>query len=343
MSKSQRPVSLGDGVSYGRIYSAIEGLYNSAKVEESEPLCWDKTELVRFFKRLGSVPSAYNRRRASLRVLLAAKEMAVKAGVSLPEAYGVLCIFTSSKDRGLCLEHPECPSCPVSEFCKHASRKITAKDLPAGERPGERLLEKGAENLADSELLAIILGGDAIDLAQRLLATFGTLQRLEGAGCKELESINGIGKATAARIRAAFQLGRRSQVNPIGSDTSVRGSRQAFEHYRPKLANLKKEVFLCVLLDTRHRVIREEKVAVGSLNESIVHPREVFKRAVSESAHAVLFVHNHPSGDPGPSPQDYRLTERLKKAGDLMGIKVLDHIVVGKDSYYSFAEHGDLG
>ncbi len=347
MAKKNKSFPLSDGVPYKDLYAAIAGLYGSPAAGEAGPLCWDRTELVRFFKRIGSVPADYSRRKASLRVLLASQEMARSSGVPVADVYQHLCLFAASQERGLCLERPECPRCPLSHLCKHAVRTITIKDLPPGERPSERLLAKGAGNVRDSELLAVIIGGgssreNAIDLARRLVATFGSLQRLERAGNRELEAIPGIGKMKAARLKAAFELGRRCRAAPLGKRVSIKGSKQVFQHYRHKLSNVKKEMFLSVLLDTRHRVICEDEVSVGSLNESIVHPREAFKRAVSESAHAVLFVHNHPSGDPGPSPQDHRLTGRLVEAGKLIGIDVVDHLIVGKDSYYSFAEHGGI-
>ncbi len=337
-----------DELRYGHVYEAISELYGPVKVKENRPLSWDSSQIVRFFKRFGAVPDNYSNRKSTLRVLLAAKTMAKACNVSIGEVYHTLQVFTTCSEKGLCLEYPACPRCPVAEYCKHNHRNISMKDLPVEERPCERILEKGEDNLTDSELLAILIGGgnkkeNAIDLSRRLLATFRTLKRMDQAGNKELRAIKGIGKTKAARLRAAFALGRRSQSAPLGSKIPIRGSRQVFEHYRHKMSTWKKEMFLCVLMDTKHSVICEEQVAIGSLNESLVHPREVFKRAVVESAHAVLFVHNHPSGDPTPSPQDYNLTARLVKAGKLIGIKVLDHVVVGNEEYYSFAEHGELG
>ncbi len=157
-----------------------------------------------------------------------------------------------------------------------------------------------------------------------------------------IERINGIGPSKAAQIKAALAIARRYSREKMPPGTPVSGSRQLFDYMRRKLHGLKKEHFYSLLLDTKHRIMREEQVAVGSLNESIVHPREVFKTAIRESAAKVIFVHNHPSGNPEPSPQDRRLTARLCQAGELVGIQVLDHIIVGEEDYFSFAERGLL-
>lgn len=346
-----KPISkeLSDGVPYEEVYCGINTLFAGSEtiIGEVKPMTWDKAELVRFFKRLGSVPPDYNRRKASLRVLLAAQTMAKNAGVPINEVYRKLNLLTSSDERGICLDNPKCPQCPLTNICKYASRSITIKDLPMNERPRERLLAKSPEDLNDSELLAIILGGgnkeeNAVDLARRLIATYRTLAALENASVNELQKIKGIGKTKIARLKAAFALGKRSQDEPLELGASIKGSRQLFEHFRNKLGNIKKEVFIVLLVDTKHRVIREEQISIGSLNETLVHPREVFIRAIAESAYAVIFVHNHPSGVPNPSIDDHKLTKRLVETGKVIGIKVLDHLIVGNDSYYSFAENHTL-
>ena len=229
--------------------------------------------------------------------------------------------------------------------CMDPGRPIGIKDLPLSERPRERLLAGGAEALSDVELLAIIIGGgssraSALDLAARLLSAFGSFRHLAQCSTGELSAVHGIGPAKAARIQACLAIARRYAGEKIPPGTAVTGSRQLFDYMREKLNGRKREHFIAVLLDTKHCIIREDEISVGSLNESVVHPREVFKTAVRESAAAVIFVHNHPSGNPEPSPQDRALTARLRQVGEVLGITVLDHMIVGNEEYFSFAEQG---
>jgi DNA repair protein RadC len=318
------------------------------RISDGEKPRWENPVLTRFFKRIGTVPAGHTTSQAALRTLLAVREMAQKGGVSPERVYADLTAFCGQNcESGLCTDSPQCTRCPVSQHCKFASRTPTIKDLPPGERPRERLLANGPETLSNAELLAILIGGgssreSALAIARRMLATFGGLKEISNAGNSQLEKINGVGKAKIARLRAAFEMATRLYSHPLQPGMSIDGSKQVFQHYRERMRKLKKEEFLCLLLDTRLNVIREEKIAIGSLNETVVHPREVFRTAVNESAHAVIFIHNHPSGDPSPSPQDKNLTERLQKAGELMGIEVVDHVIIGHDNYYSFAEHRQL-
>ncbi len=349
------PLSEKDGIPYGEIYGVLRRFAErgnswagGGKALESGPPRWDDPALVRMFQRLGTVPLHYTPQRAALRVLLAATEMADRHEVTVGEVHSTLVAFCDAEGEGaVCGERPRCGECPIRHCCRRASRRPSIKELPETERPRERLLAVGEENVTDVELLAILIRGgsreeSALGLAQRLLATFGSLQRLARAGNRELLAIKGIGKAKVAQIRAGLALGRRLAAEPIAPGVAVKGSEQTFRHFHERMKDLKKETFVCLLLDTKHNVIREEKIAVGSLNESLVHPREVFQPAIAESAASVLFVHNHPSGDPTPSPQDRQLTRRLCEAGDLVGIQVLDHIIIGRDAYYSFAEQGEI-
>ncbi|MFW5923742.1 MAG: RadC family protein [Planctomycetota bacterium] len=340
-----------DGVPYGDIYGRLHAELSRSgmnNVQEEDPPRWDRPELVRMFRRLGTVPSSHTDKEATLRVLLVATEMAQENDVSRESVYADLMRFTDDDDpQGRCVEQPMCAKCVIRENCDHASRSPRMKDLPPSERPRERLLTGGEQHLTDTELLAVLIGGGyagstAVDLAREALSTFGSLPGVATAGNEELKTIRGIGPVKIARIRSGFELGRRLSAGRIDDGMAIKGSQQVFTHFRERLRDKKQEVFLCLLLNTRHKVIREHQVSVGSLNESVVHPREVFKKALKESAHAVLFVHNHPSGDPAPSPQDRQLTKRLHEVGKLMGIEVIDHMIVGKDRYYSFAEQGQL-
>lgn len=221
------------------------------------------------------------------------------------------------------------------------------KDWPEDERPREKLLQQGAERLSDAELLALVLrtgdaasGTSALDQARSLLTRFGGLRELAAAGSRELQQQKGIGPAKTAELLGVFELARRFAAAPLRPGERYSCSRDVYRHYHERLRDRKKEVFLTLLLDAKNRVIREVQISEGSLTASIVHPREVFAPVVRESAAAVLFIHNHPSGDPTPSREDIDLTTRLRQAGELMGVRVLDHIIIGNGDYISFADRG---
>jgi DNA repair protein RadC len=218
------------------------------------------------------------------------------------------------------------------------------KNWPEAERPRERLLQQGADALSDAQLLGIILrtgtgGRTAVDVGRDLLERFGGLNGIAQAGINELTMVPGIGSAKAAEIKAAIELGRR-HLKPTMAGASFCASKEVADFYQPRLRDARKEEFRCILLDTKNRLIREETVSTGSLTASLVHPRETFKSAVRESAAAVIFVHNHPSGDTKPSQEDILLTRRLVQAGDLLGIRVLDHVIVGDGNHFSFKDNG---
>jgi len=223
------------------------------------------------------------------------------------------------------------------------------KDWPVADRPREKLLSTGPAALSDAELLALILrtghsvsGGSALDLSRQLLNRFGSLRTMASAATAELCEVPGIGPAKAAEILALGELSRRFAATPLSPGTCFTSSREVFAHFHERLRDRKKEVFFTLLLDSKNRVLREIQVSEGSLNASIVHPREVFQPVIRESAAAVLFVHNHPSGDPAPSREDLELTSRLRDAGALMGVRVLDHIIIGSGRYVSLADRGLL-
>lgn len=221
---------------------------------------------------------------------------------------------------------------------------------PEDERPREKLLKRGAAALSDAELLALILRtGDgagktsAIDLGRALLVNFGgSLRALARAELNELQQVRGLGLAKAASLKAAFTLASRFKDRPLVTLDRFTTPSQVFEYFHHELRDRQKELFLVLLLDSKNRITRKVTVSEGSLDQSIVHPREVFAPAVRESAAAVIFVHNHPSGDPAPSREDRDITRRLKEAGELLGIRVLDHLIIGDGSYFSFTESGQL-
>ena len=216
---------------------------------------------------------------------------------------------------------------------------------PEQERPRELLFAKGPQGLTDAQLLAILLrvgraDSSAVEVAMEVLSQLNGLRGLANRSMEELCTVSGIGPAKAAQILAAIELGKRTLATPLTEGKKIQGSNHVFQHYYPLLRDLRHEIFIAVLLDAKHRVIRDFTVSQGSLTVSIVHPREVFNLAVRESAAAVIFVHNHPSGDSQPSSEDYALTQRLLEAGEILGIRVLDHVVIGDGQYVSFADEG---
>ena len=227
-------------------------------------------------------------------------------------------------------------------------KSFTIHDLPLSERPRERLLKLGAEALSAPEVLALILGrgiaGESVMVtAQRLLSEFGNLEGVANASMEQLAQVRGIGLAKAAQIKAAFELGKRLEGYPHREGRApIKTPEDAVQQMRVKLKGKKKEHFWVLLLNTRNQVIREAEVSRGSLDSSIVHPREVFKEAIAASAAPVIFVHNHPSGNPEPSEEDIKLTKQLVKAGEIMGIEVLEHIIIYDRQHRSLKSRGLL-
>ena len=216
---------------------------------------------------------------------------------------------------------------------------------PEDERPREKMYKLGPDALSDAELLALVIrSGDhasqqsAIDLGRNLLQTFGDLRNLAGATISEICAVKGAGPAKAASVLAALTLAQRVNTARLANLERFTTPCQVFQHFHYRFRDRRKEYFLILLLDGKNRILREVQISEGSLNQSIVHPREVFNPAVRESAAAVILVHNHPSGDPTPSREDLEISRRLKEAGELLGIRVLDHIIIGDSAYVSFVE-----
>lgn len=227
-----------------------------------------------------------------------------------------------------------------------AKKSFTIHDLPVSERPRERLQKLGIEALSAQEILALILGrgvaGESVMVtAQRLLSRFGSLKGIASASVEELSEIKGIGVAKASQIKAAFELANRLEgYSEAGEKPLVKTPDDVVGLVRGRLKGKKKEHFLALLLDTRNKLIKVAEISVGSLDSSLVHPREVFKEAISATAASVIFVHNHPSGDPTASEDDIKLTKRLAEAGKIVGIDVLDHIIISDKNYLSLKREG---
>lgn len=221
------------------------------------------------------------------------------------------------------------------------------KDVAPHDRPREKLERLGAAGLGDNELLALVIGSgsrdaDALGLANRLLARAGGLHGLPRIGAGDLCDVPGVGPARAAQILAAVELGRRTLTRVAADRPRFSTPRQMAAYLLPQFGTAPVEQFGIVMLDTKHHVIRIRLVSSGSLDSTIVHPREVFKEAASASAAAIVLFHNHPSGDPTPSPDDLLLTTRMVNAGDIMGIDVVDHLILADQRYFSLVEAGRL-
>jgi DNA repair protein RadC len=223
------------------------------------------------------------------------------------------------------------------------------KHWPENERPREKLFKQGAEALSEAELLALIIGTgtpstgqSAVDLGRQLIQEFGSLRNLASATVAEIGRLKGTGPAKTAAIKASLEIASRLNTDRLMSGERFTSPEQVYRHYHHRLRDRRKEYFMALLLDSKNRILREVRISEGSLNQSIVHPREVFSPAVRESAAAIILVHNHPSGDPTPSREDREITCRLKDAGELMGVKVLDHIIIGDGGFVSFTSEGIL-
>lgn len=221
------------------------------------------------------------------------------------------------------------------------------KDVAPHDRPREKLERLGCAALGDNELLALVLGsgsrdGNALALANRMLEHAGGLHGLTRVGPGDLRHVAGIGRARAAQVLAAVELGRRTLVRGAADRPRLNTPRQVASYLLPEYGSRAVEQFGIVMLDTKHRVIRIKIVSMGSLDTTVVHPREVFREAAAASAAAIVLFHNHPSGDPTPSPDDLVLTTRMVHAGDIMGIEVVDHLILADQRYFSLVESGRL-
>lgn len=222
------------------------------------------------------------------------------------------------------------------------------KSIPINDRPRERLLEKGSSSLSDAELLVIILGSgnknkDVKEIAESLLSTINNISELKNLNYQELIKIEGIGKAKACILLSLIELAKRmnQSINTINNKIFNRPD-IIFEYFKNKLSDENQENFYCVYLDSKKKIINSKLLFKGTVDRSLVHPREIFKEAYLLSASSIICIHNHPSGNINPSKEDIFLTKMLKEIGNLMGIEISDHIIIGKEEYYSFFENGEL-
>lgn len=225
---------------------------------------------------------------------------------------------------------------------------VKIKEIPKSERPCERLINNGVESLNNEELIAIILktgvrGNSSKDLACKILSTIDCIKDLNNINFQKLKQIKGIGNIKACNLLASIELGKRinKKIDKL-NNIKLTNSNIVYEFYKDKIGDKKQEYFYTIYLDNNKHIINEKLLFMGTINYSLVHPREVFKEAYLLGATAIICVHNHPSGNPLPSNQDYDVTNNLIEVGKILGIKVLDHIIIGKDNYYSFLENNDI-
>lgn len=256
------------------------------------------------------------------------------------------------EDSGRCGRKPRCAGCCFEAMCAWRRYRDEGPETDADGGPEMELLrrridEQQEETLADPEVLAALLhsgqaGARPMQIAETLLRKFGGLRGVEMATVHELKNIKGIGEGRARQIKAAIELGRRLMSQPLRRGDSFSGSMDVWLAFRNRYRHIPQEHFITLLLDTRNRVIESSLVSKGTLNGSHAHPREVFKQAIRHSASALILMHNHPSGDPQPSAEDIAVTRQLAEAGRILGIRVLDHIILGAETYYSFKDEGKL-
>ncbi|MGO8671482.1 MAG: RadC family protein [Capsulimonadaceae bacterium] len=223
----------------------------------------------------------------------------------------------------------------------------TIKELPLADRPRERLRDHGPQALTTAELVAILIHSgnserNAVSLGEYLIGHFGSINELAGASVEQLQAVKGIGEAKATQIKAAIEFGNRASLFTAQPRVTIDGPRDIANLLMSDMRYLRKEVLKSIMLDSRNRVIAIRTVSIGDLTNSIVHPREVFKEAIVMSAAAIAVAHNHPSGDPSPSIDDVSITKRLISAGEILGIEVVDHIVIGDGVFASLKDRGLL-
>jgi len=223
--------------------------------------------------------------------------------------------------------------------------RLRIKDLPLETRPREKFIKYGARSVSNAELLAILIGSgtkkiSAIDLANKILSDAGSLRELARKDLSDLKKYKGVGLKKAVVISAAFELSRRIQSESALEKPQIMSPEDVAKIFIPRLSDLKKEILIVILLNTANRILKDVVVSEGNLNSSIIHPREVFKPAIDELAASIILVHNHPSGNPEPSKMDIEVTKQIYQAGEILGIKLLDHIIIAGDKFKSLAQLG---
>lgn len=223
--------------------------------------------------------------------------------------------------------------------------KMMIRDVHIADRPRERLIRQGADSLSNQELIAILLRTgtkqeSVLVLANRILSSFDKIQDLKHATIEEMMQVKGVGQAKAVQLLAAAELGKRLYRKHSDGRYTIRSPEDAAAYLMTDMSSLNQEHFVVLFLNVKNEILHKQTIFIGSLNSSIVHPREVFREAVKRSAASIIVAHNHPSGNPSPSPEDIEVTKRLIEAGSIMGIELLDHVIIGDHKFLSLKEKG---
>ena len=226
-------------------------------------------------------------------------------------------------------------------------KKMLIQEVPPQQRPRERLLTLGPKALADHELIAILLRTgtkkeSVLELSHKLIQSFGTLYGLQQASTSELEQVEGIGKVKAIELKAMMEIGHRISISTIPKYGKISSTFEVGKWLVKEMQNLHQEYLVAIFLNTKNEIIKKKEIFIGTVNSSVAHPREIFKEAVKYPTSRIIIGHNHPSGDPEPSPADIQFTKRMIECGNLMGIEVLDHLIIGDNQYISLREETPL-
>jgi DNA repair protein RadC len=317
------------------------------------PVIVPEAPIRRLLWRFGLIEEAAERGVAPALAHGALQRVAAVTGLPIPTLAVLVRWTTTAHGRwsggGWCAAHPRCAVCPLRDVCAWARYHPAAPEPdetppPIATAAARRLVaESRQDQLPEIELVALLLparvaGQTNRELAEDLLQRFGGLRGLERASVAELCAIRGISTQRATTLKTAFELGRRLAQQALQPGDPIRGSQDVWQAFRTRFRNLPQEHFVILLLDNKNRVIQDHVVSKGSLTASLAHPREVFHQAVRQSAAGIILLHNHPSGDPTPSREDREVTSRLREAGEILGIRVLDHIILGADDYFSFTD-----
>lgn len=330
-------------------WATRHALLDARKVAESPIDAASLQPVVRMFRRIGLLNHRPKSKSQRDFVREMVGEFAARRGMSFRAALFPLRAYAEGVEEEaepMCGARPRCDACELVACCDYGASPPRVTDMPEEDRPRERLMAHGVDALSNEELIAIILGSgtrgeNALQIGRRILSQMRGLRPLGLVSIQELMAIPGIGPARAITLKAAFELGRRAHTELVKKDPALSSPQKVYEYFIAFMREENQETFWVAWLDVKNRPLQAPRcISRGSLTSTIVQPREAFIDAIRASAAAVVFAHNHPSGDPEPSREDWNITARLRQAGEILGIRVLDHVIVGANDFVSLAERG---